>query len=619
MDHDIDQTQRILAQRSRYPQLTRALRWTDGAAQVVGVISVAVGHGLRNVEAYPWAFELVAVLAMASVAVGILARYRWSLRRPTFFSRHRPEVITSLLWSAGVLLAVIIGPLLPFGDSVNNSRWFAITRLSEFLIVAYSLAGAIRGVRRIAARGTNPALLLVGSFVVLVALGTAALMLPRARQFADDAPDQGGAPFLVALFTSTSASCVTGLTVVDTNTYWSRFGQAVILVLFQVGGLGIMTFGGFFAIAAGRSIQLREYATLRDLLASEPMGDLRRLVLAIIGFTISSELIGAVLLSGLWPDKPWPERAFLSLFHSVSAFCNAGFALTENSFVGLAHRWQIWGVLSGLIIVGGFGFPSLQQIVANFPLRRLSLRSRIYHEPVDRPRRPSLTSRLVLLTTLGLLAVGTLGIYTLEHSVPSTEAEPISLADAWFQSVTFRTAGFNTVDLGALQPTSKLLAIALMFIGASPGSTGGGVKTVVFAITLLSVVSIVRSRPNLECMHRTIPTSVASRALGILFLAIATLMTVTMLLVFFEQRPALFMDHLFEAASAVGTVGVSTSVTLPDQTVTSTTQSLSSASRVVIIVAMFLGRVGPLTFLLGMAGSSSPAEYSYPAERVTLG
>lgn len=153
MDHDIDQTQRILAQRSRYPQLTRALRWTDGAAQVVGVISVAVGHGLRNVEAYPWAFELVAVLAMASVAVGILARYRWSLRRPTFFSRHRPEVITSLLWSAGVLLAVIIGPLLPFGDSVNNSRWFAITRLSEFLIVAYSLAGAIRGVRRIAAGG----------------------------------------------------------------------------------------------------------------------------------------------------------------------------------------------------------------------------------------------------------------------------------------------------------------------------------------------------------------------------------------------------------------------------------------------------------------------------------
>ncbi|MFG0333157.1 MAG: TrkH family potassium uptake protein, partial [Maioricimonas sp. JB049] len=373
------------------------------------------------------------------------------------------------------------------------------------------------------------------------------------------------------------------------------------------------------AVAAGRSIQLREYATLRDLLTSEPMGDLRRLVLAILGFTLSCELIGTVLLWGLWPDHPWPQRLFLSLFHSVSAFCNAGFSLTEDSFVGMGDRWQIWGALSGLIILGGFGFPALHQLVTTISLQELLARLSPYREPVHQPRRASLTARLVLLTTLGLLAVGTLGIYLLEHSVARTGTEPISLADAWFQSVTFRTAGFNTVDLGQLQPTSKLLAIALMFIGASPGSTGGGVKTVVFAITVLAVVSIVRDRPNLEFMHRTIPTSVANRALGILFLAIATLMTVTMLIVFFEQRPELFMDHLFEAASALGTVGVSTTVTLPDQTVTSTTQSLSSASRIVIIVTMFLGRVGPLTFLLGMAGSPSPADYSYPAERVTLG
>ncbi|MFG0336197.1 MAG: hypothetical protein ACF8TS_22800, partial [Maioricimonas sp. JB049] len=274
MDHELEQTRRILAQRSRHPHRTQALRWADVVAQVIGASSVAVSHGLRNVEAHPWAFELIAVLAMASVTTGLMSRYRWSLRRPSFFSRHRPEVIASALWTAGVVLAVIFGPLLPFGGSINNSRWFAITRLSEFLIVAYALAGAIRGIRRMAARGTNPARLLVGSFVVLVAVGTAALMLPRARQETAGDPDPGGAPFLIALFTATSASCVTGLTVVDTRTYWSGFGQTVILVLFQVGGLGIMTFGGFFAVAAGRSIQLREYATLRDLLASEPMGDL---------------------------------------------------------------------------------------------------------------------------------------------------------------------------------------------------------------------------------------------------------------------------------------------------------------------------------------------------------
>jgi trk system potassium uptake protein TrkH len=436
-------------------------------------------------------------------------------------------------------------------------------------------------------------------------------MLPRAKASpTEQFPDQS-APFLVALFTSTSASCVTGLVVVPTGTYWSPFGQAVILGLFQVGGLGIMTCGAFFALVAGGGMQFRESATLRDLLESEQLGDVRRLVLSILLFTLVSEAIGAIAISGLWADLPLGDRVWYSVFHAVSAFCNAGFSLTDDSFVGLGDRWQVWGGVAGLIIIGGMGFAVLYNFALCLESRITSIKIKpLFHLPRSRVRL-TLSTKLASVTTLCLLIAGTVGYFVLEAAArPAlTEDVPTRTAEAWFQSVTFRTAGFNTVDHGALHPSTKLFAILLMFVGASPGSTGGGVKTVAFAVVVLALVSILRGRERVEVAGRTIPQELVNRALAIFCLGVVVVMVVTLLLVLFENQPGLFINHLFEATSAFGTVGVSTGIT----------PSLSDASKSVIVVTMFAGRVGPLTLLIALAGRQRGARYEFPAERVTLG
>ncbi|HEX6986419.1 MAG TPA: potassium transporter TrkG, partial [Planctomycetaceae bacterium] len=350
--------------------------------------------------------------------------------------------------------------------------------------------------------------------------------------------------------------------------------------------------------------------------------DVRRLVFAILAFTFGSELIGAVLLSGLWADKPPAEQAYYSLFHAVSAFCNAGFDLTGRSFLGLGTRWQVWGVIAGLVIVGGLGFGTLYNL-SHAALTRLrwGRRAPAKDRPLPfgpkvasgRPARLTVTTRLVLLTTALLLAAGTAWHYVFE-AAPGGTAYGLPpeqrLADAWFQSVIYRTAGFNTVDHAQLRPATKLVAVVLMFIGAAPVSCGGGVKTAAVAVVALAFASIMRGRPHAEAFGRAIPDEVVKRALAVVILGAATLITVTLALTAFEDGTDIPpLDLLFESASACGTVGVSTGIT----------PRLSPASQVVLIVAMFLGRVGPLTLLLGLAGQRQVAEYDYPEERVTLG
>jgi len=371
-----------------------------------------------------------------------------------------------------------------------------------------------------------------------------------------------------------------------------------------------MTCGAFFAVLAGRHLPIRESATLRDMLESERLGDVRRLLLTIVTFTLFAELIGAVLLSGLWSHQPTGQRIYYSLFHAVSAFCNAGFSLTENSFVGRGTRWQVWGVMSGLIIIGGLGFAVLYNVTLAVKSRVAAIR---VQPLVNLPRnlvRMTLTSKLVIATTAALLLLGAAG-YNLLESAATSDGEPISkrICDAWFQSVTFRTAGFHTVDHGELQPATKLFAVMLMYVGASPGSTGGGVKTVCFALTVLALLSILRGRQRVEIMGRRIPDVLINRALTIMALGLLVILTCTMLLVIFEQQPERFLDHLFEATSAFGTVGVSTGIT----------PKLTAPSKLVLMATMFLGRVGPLTLLIALAGRMKEARYDYPIERVTLG
>ena len=620
MDTQLHSQHNWFSQPTLYPKRVKWLRRMDAVAQVIGMGGVIVGHGIRRTGILPWEFGLIVFLAMASIAGAIAVRFRWSLAKISFFHRHLWTVLAGAIWAVGIVGATILAPVLPDinGPLPGGSRWWGYVQLSEVVLVLYSLTGLIRGLRRAAAGGINPAFLLVCSFLIMIGIGTVVLMLPICRHISPPAPLES-APLLTALFTATSAACVTGLIVVDTGTYWSLQGQIVILILFQIGGLGIMTFGAFFAAIAGRNVQLTEFATLKELLSSEGLGDLRRLAFAIAGFTLAAELIGAILLMPLWADRPLPERFFMSVFHSVSAFCNAGFALTADSFVGMGSDWHVWGVVCGLIIIGGIGFATLYNLGQ---VARQSFRVLCFWRSLNLPHsrsRLTLTTNLVVVSTLGLLIGGMLGLFFLERAAPPESNPRIGLADAWFQSVTFRTAGFNTVDLGQLQPASKLLAVFLMVIGASPGSTGGGVKTIVFAVAAVGLLSVLRGRERVEAFGRTIPAQTMNRALAIFFVFLSTTMITTILLVIFERRPEIFLDHLFEAASAVGTVGVSTTITNPDGIVTSTTQSLSTTSRCVIIVAMFLGRVGPLTILLALAGNTSSARYEYPVEPVTLG
>lgn len=623
MSDPLDPLRRFTFADSLKPRQSQVLGFLNALFQILAIITTIIRHGLRETfESQHLELGLVAIFAMLFLIGSTWVRFHWNLARTQFREHHRLKIIFGALWIAGTIAILIFSPQFPnqWQEHPLNG-WTAFILLSELLVLLYGLAGIVVIARRAAAGGVDPALILVISFVVLITIGSLLLMLPRSRAHIDPAGDQAGAPFLTALFTATSASCVTGLVVVPTGEYWSRTGQLIIMGLFQIGGLGIMTFGAFFAIAAGRNMLMRESATLRDLLESERLGDVRRLVLTILIFTFSAELAGAVGMSGLWSHLPSGERAFQSLFHSVSAFCNAGFSLTDNSFVGMGHRFEIWGIASALIIVGGLGFAVIYNVMLVIKVRFSTIRLQpLFHLPQERVRL-SLSSKLVLITSLALLLFGAAGYYLLESTAPHfadiTRGERIS--EAWFQSVTFRTAGFNTVDLGQMQPASKLLSIGMMFIGASPGSTGGGVKTICFALMFLSLVTVLRGRRNVEIMGRQIPGEIVNRSLTIITLGMIAVMTTTLLLVLFENRPEHFIDHLFEATSAFATVGVSSSVEINPGEFVSTTQSLSTPSRWVIIVTMFLGRVGPLTLLIALAGRMQEARYQYPEERITLG
>ncbi len=575
---------------------------------VLALAGIVIRYGLRQITSLlHWELGLLVVVSLLMLLVSRVLTYTWSLDRKAFLQSEWLNLGILSVWILGLPLVAIINT----GEAATQgSQTWPIVQFSEVLVLIRAAAELVGLIRRLTSGGMNPALLLVGSFALLITVGTLLLMLPRARAVDPSEPLQSGAPLLTALFTATSASCVTGLVVVPTGTYWTRFGQVIIMALFQIGGLGIMTFGAFFAIAAGKGMRLRETATLHGLLESQQLGDVRRLVATILAFTAMAEVTGALLMMGLWREQPPGEMLFQAAFHSVSAFCNAGFSLTDNSLVGLETRFEVWAVIPALIIFGGLGFSTWYNvsnvIYSSVATPRLS-------PLLDLPRgktRFTLTAKLVTTTTIMLLLVGMVS-YLLLESVFPVGPEPFTkrLANAWFQSVTFRTAGFNTVEIGELQPGTKLFGVLLMFIGASPGSTGGGIKTTSFAVMVLTLLAMLRGRQSTEAVGRTISATQVNRALTIISLGGMTVMVSTLLLVIFENNESRFLDHVFEATSAFATVGLSTGIT----------SQLTSPSQLVIIATMLIGRVGPLTLLIALAGRRRQAIYEYPEETISLG
>ena len=418
----------------------------------------------------------------------------------------------------------------------------------------------------------------------------------------------GEVSLLEAFFTATSAVCVTGLTVVDTGTRFSPGGQAVILALMQAGGLGIMTFAVFVALLLGRDVSFTDRRVIRDSLHHSPSPQLVGLVRYVLVLAVSIEGIGAALL---WlrfrRSFPSGEAVWQSVFHSVSAFCNAGFSLWPDSIV----RWRgdvlVNAVMSGLVLAGGLGFLVNMELGEQARLRLLRRRA----------PRLSLHSRLVLAVSGALLAVAVAAFLVLEwgnllRGLPLGE----KLLASWFQAVTPRTAGFNTVDFAQATPATLYLVALLMAVGASPGSTGGGVKTTTLGLIAALLVARWRGRGRATVFRRTIPHAVMDRALALALLAgVLVSLGIGLLLLTeghgqpFERVRPHFGALVFEAVSAFGTVGLSTGVT----------SSLSAAGQLVLIVLMFVGRVGPLTLVLAVGPRPPRGRFRYAEENVMVG
>ncbi len=443
----------------------------------------------------------------------------------------------------------------------------------------------------------TPAQALVVGFALTIAVGTVILMLPQATASGE------GADFTTALFTATSAVCVTGLIVVDTATYWSGFGQLIILLLIQIGGLGIMTMSTFVALLLGRRVTLRGRLFLQEALGESTLAGLVRLTRYVLLTTALIEGTGALLLTLRWAQEfPLAKAAYFGLFHSVSAFNNAGFDLFSISLASYTTDFVTNVVITTLFIVGGLGFAVLLDVYFNFFLRGNG-------NHVGKSRL-TLHTRLVLRLTLALLVFGTVFIFLVEASNPAT-LRPLGLTDrllaSFFQAATPRTAGFNTLPIAEMQAPTLLLLMIFMFIGASPGSTGGGIKTTTFGSLVLAVWATVTGRHDIVVNEKRLARDIVERALAITMISLGLIFTSTMVLLITEKGR--FLPILFESMSAFGTVGLSMGVT----------QNLSVAGRVVVILTMFIGRVGPLTMAEALARRRRKGELRYPEERITVG
>jgi len=397
-----------------------------------------------------------------------------------------------------------------------------------------------------------------------------------------------------ALFTATSATCVTGLIVLDTGKDFSLFGQWVILILLQIGGLGIMTFSTMFAFLLGKKITLRQRLILQESLNQFSIGGLVRFAKYILIFAFIFEFAGSLFLYYFWHNLPTNHHPlFLSVFHAVSAFCNAGFSLFSDSLVRFNTHPAVNLIFIILIIIGGLGFLVLLEII-EYPIKK----------------KLSLHSKIVLQTSFFLVILGVGAIFFLENHNADTLgllSFPGKIMSSFFQSITARTAGFNTLATSRLSNASLFFIILLMFIGASPTSTGGGIKTTTFSVLLLNAFASLRGKNNLYIYKRRIPIDVVKKAWEIAFLSLTWVVIMLILLSHVEKLR--FIELFFELISAIGTVGLSTGIT----------SSLSLTGKLIIILTMFFGRLGPLALAFSLVTKRKSELIEYPEEKLMVG
>ena len=435
-----------------------------------------------------------------------------------------------------------------------------------------------------------PSRILLIFFLGAIFIGSLLLMMPGATN------DGNEISYLTSVFTITSAISVTGLSLVDVSRVFTPFGKAIILIFIQLGGLGIMTFSSLIFLLIGKRITYHERKILKEDLNAENTGEVTDLIRRIVRIVLLIEFSGAVLLTlGFMRTMPLKKAMIYGVFHSVSAFCNAGFSLFSDGLMGYSENIIVNMTVAGLIILGGIGFA-----VINSTLMYMTTSK----------KRFNLTSKMAIFISIVLTIVGTGLFLVLEYRNPATIGNMNifhKVIASFFQSVSTRTAGFNTVGMGNLNPGTIFLFCILMFIGASPGSTGGGIKTTTFGVIAFYVVGIVKGREDIEVANRRISWEILNRALAILVISVSYVSIIILIMLVFDDLG--FAETIFEVVSAFGTVGLSMD----------TTPNMNILSRILIIITMLIGRLGPLTFALALGEQKQKNARRYPKGNILIG
>jgi trk system potassium uptake protein TrkH len=434
-------------------------------------------------------------------------------------------------------------------------------------------------------------------FLAVITAGALLLMMPFSTI------DGTWSDPITALFTSTSAVCVTGLSVVDIGKYYSFWGQLCLVLLVEIGGLGYMTATTILLLLLGRRFGLKDKIALQQSLDKSGLAGVVQLVQSIVATTVLFQLTGVFLLMSVFvPNTDLKTVCGLAIFHSINAFNNAGFSLYSDSLIGYINSPVLNFTVGGLIIFGGIGYQVIMEMY-------LWLRDRFYKSPICTVY--SLNFKVVTSTTAVLLILGTLAFFVLEYNNPGTFGSlnfPQKVMAAWFQSVTSRTAGFNTIDLGKMSEAGLFLTIALMFVGASPGSTGGGIKTTTFRILFSCTGAVLEGQEDVECYERQIPPAMILKTISVVFGSLLVAFT-SAILIELTNPELKFIEVLFEAVSAFATVGLSTGITA----------KISAIGKLILIATMYIGRVGVLVLMSAAFGDPKPRSFKYAEESLLVG
>ena len=586
--------------------LNQAIKWMLGSGlfitSLLAFVSIIIEAGFKLpfhivIIMHIWYFLCVTAFLFVILVRIIMKLFGRTEKRRILYSEYFLFVVISVLLTMNILIPAGQVSEVTFANVVTD---VVFLRFSVILLFIIELSKKSLRFQRL---DLNPALLFIGSFLLLILIGTALLMLPRATT--------EHLSILEALFTSTSAVCVTGLIVVDTATRFTHFGQLIILILIQVGGLGIMTFTTFFGFFFKGASSYQNTLFIKEFINESKISEILNTIIKVVVVTLVIEAIGAVFIYFSVADTfDTSQAVWYAVFHSISAFCNAGFSTMSNGLYEPIVRFQ-YGmqiIIACLIFFGSIGFPvifdiykSLKYYVVNKYL--FLIKDKPY---AHRGRHLTIHTKMVLATTAILLIVGFFVFYIAEYDNTLSELPWYGkFAGAVFGAVTPRTAGFNTVDMASLSAVVVLIYLFLMWIGASPGSTGGGLKTTTFAVAILNVLSISKQKDRIEIFRREITNESVRKAFSVVLLSLLVIGTSVVLVALFNPDIPL-LSVIFECFSAFSTVGLSLGIT----------GNLSDASKVVIIITMFLGRVGTLTLLAALIASAKTQSYRYPSENV---